>query len=49
MANKTLKTLKERIKLDFGKRCKTHSSLCAVCIAYEAYDTLNELFSIKIK
>lgn len=39
-----MEALKKKITKDFGIRCKERNRLCACCIAWEAYDTLNELY-----
>lgn len=41
-----MEALKKKITKDFGPRCKDRNRLCASCIAWEAYDTLKELFEI---
>ena len=44
---KTIKNLRKQIEKDFGKKCKNRSHICAVCIAYNALECLEDLFLIR--
>lgn len=46
MYNLFMEELKKKITSEFGPRCKDRNRLCACCIAWEAYDTLEELLAI---
>lgn len=46
MYNLFMEEIKKKITLDFGKRCPERNRLCATCMTWEAYDTLEELLAI---
>ena len=43
---KELKTIKKYINKNWGKKCKDFSCLCATCIAWRAFETLEELSKV---
>lgn len=42
-----IKELEEKLKKDFGERCKDFCYACAVCGAYLAIDILKDLYNTK--
>ena len=42
-----MKELKKKLIKDWGKKCKNFSALCAVCLVWRAFETLESLYSMK--
>lgn len=42
-----MKEIKKKLLKGWGKKCKAFSPLCGVCLAWQAFETLDGLHSIK--
>lgn len=42
----TLASLRKIVRKEFGKKCKERSPLCCVCVAWRAFEDLEELLTI---
>ena len=42
-----MKGLKQKLKKDWGVKCKEFSPLCATCLIWRAFETIDELYRTK--